>query len=167
MPRTWPLWFLCLALLIWDAVQLAKSTSAADEGKASLDWPTAPGTVIKSGVGTIARGRRTDYVPAVDYTYTVGTAAHTGHRVHFTAFDRRAYDDAAAIAARYPVGATVVVHYDPQQPDESVLEPGAPTVNWQRKVVGVALVALSLAAIAIVIEVLGARRRRKRLLDDA
>jgi hypothetical protein len=31
---------------------------------------------------------------------------------------------AAAIAARYPVGAAVSVAYDPAEPDRSVLEPG-------------------------------------------
>ena len=165
MRATWPLWFICAALLIWDAVQLAKSSAAAEEGAASERWPTASGIVTKSEIGTLATGGRDDrieYSPSVAYTFRVGTIEHVGHRVLFTAFDRKTHDEAAAIIARYPVGTTVVVHYDPDDPDDAVLEPGAPTTNWRRKVTGVALVALAFAAAAIVIMIVGARRRRAR-----
>ncbi len=94
-------------------------------GDASERWPTAPGRVLSSRVRESWGGRRLIYEPEVTYEYTVregptlrGDCVRFGEIAHDTARDAR------KIAARYPVGATVQVRYDPRDPSRSTLEPG-------------------------------------------
>jgi hypothetical protein len=96
-------------------------------------WPVVPGRVVASGVesyrkwwadGSYSRRYRTHYKSSVLYTYEVNGRQYTGDRltigVNVSAtvpgFGERT-------AARYPVGTEVEVHYNPQNPGESVLHP--------------------------------------------
>ena len=72
--------------------------------------------------------------------------SHTGRRI--TASDEYQKNRASAedILARYPVGATVTVTYDPEGPGTSLLVPGAP--GNTKVMIGAAILCL-LAALAI------------------
>jgi len=63
----------------------------------------------------------TTYKPVVAYRYELMGLQYTGERIAFGAntFNRRKSDE---IIARYPVGQAVTVHYNPDKPEDAVLE---------------------------------------------
>jgi hypothetical protein len=90
-------------------------------------WPTINGTVMSSEV--VAQpplpGRMGkeifQYDVAVKYQFRTGGQLHFGSTI---SLPRYLYgkDDAARIAARYPAGATVTVHHNPEDVRECYLE---------------------------------------------
>ena len=112
--------------------------------QASQRWPSTAGRVVQSSVG-MQRGRDgdTDYVPHVRYEYTAMGQAFVGDRIAVgpvRASNRRAGTEAAL--ARYPVGGTVTVYYNPSNPQEAVLErKGATAIAFVLGIVMLAVVA--------------------------
>ncbi len=102
-------------------------------GKAG-NWPMADGVVTVSEVvhkvETSSDNSSQDvYYVQPTYTYEVGGKDLTGTRLSFGAANR--FDDrqkAEEIVARYPVGARVQVHYNPDKPDECTLETTLPSL---------------------------------------
>jgi hypothetical protein len=90
---------------------------------ASAEWPSVQGTIIVSEVRRKASGGRTWY-PAIEYEYQVERRNHTGSRLRFIAFSASGTYAEDTVAA-FRQGARVPVYYDPKQPAESVLQPGA------------------------------------------
>ena len=89
----------------------------------SRSWPTVPGKIDTSDVS-----ERTSYRSGrfwaldVRYRYRVGGVDYIGTQLAFAPRwigSQYTVDD---LARRYGVGATVEVRYDPDQPDEAVLE---------------------------------------------
>ena len=97
---------------------------------AATKWPSVQGAVLKSEVAdrstTIKTGehRRTNvelYEPVVEYQYIVNGTTFTGKRLSFGS-TRLHYEDAQAVAGRYPAGAQVPVYYNPKNPRDARLE---------------------------------------------
>ncbi len=63
-----------------------------------------------------------DYSPYVLYEYKIGERLYTAERIGYTSSNGPDIARAQAVIDRYPVGAIVSVHYDPQNPSEAVLE---------------------------------------------
>lgn len=112
-------------------------------GARTRGWATVPGTVLTSN--TIARRvkrlRSEDdpedlpdtqilYLPEVKYTYTVGGREYTGDHVRLFELQVSNQEAARSVAARYPLGASVTVHYNPADPSQAVLEPGPGGSVW-------------------------------------
>jgi len=91
---------------------------------AATKWPTAPGVITGSEV-RVRCGRTCSHLPDILYIYQVDSERHSSDRVNFGGImvDWRS-PEAEEVVARYPVGASVSVHYDPRNHDEAVLEPG-------------------------------------------
>lgn len=91
-------------------------------------WPSTMGTVNASFLEqrSDSEGGTTNY-PVVQYSYLVGGQSYQsskrapGMEVGGTG--------AGSVIARYPVGAQVMVFYDPQNPSDAVLERKAPA-QW-------------------------------------
>lgn len=91
-------------------------------------WPSTMGTVINSFLEarSSSEGGTTNY-PVVQYSYQVSGQTYQsskrapGMEVGGTG--------AGSVVAKYPVGAQVVVFYDPQNPSDAVLERKAPA-QW-------------------------------------
>ena len=91
-------------------------------------WPSTMGTGNASFLeqGSDSEGGTTNY-PVVQYSYQVGGQAYQsskrapGMEVGGTG--------AGSVIARYPIGAQVMVFYDPQNPSDAVLERKAPA-QW-------------------------------------
>ncbi len=63
------------------------------------------------------------YAPEVEYQYSVDDKAHTSSVIRaeiLVHFDDEA--EARGFLGRYPPGGQVLVYYDPNEPEESVLE---------------------------------------------
>jgi hypothetical protein len=96
-------------------------------------WPVAPGRIVASGVESYLDWHRENsetgpprryYKPSVVYRYEVHGHKYQGDRVS-TGLKISATIPALAdrVARRYPIGTAVDVHYNPEDPGESVLEP--------------------------------------------
>lgn len=92
--------------------------------QSAQDWSSTMGIVITSTV-QVKRGYKSrSEIPVVVYQYQVDGKPHTGQAIKAGEqfFSVRIYGDAQKTVARYPVGAQVMVHYNPENPAESALE---------------------------------------------
>jgi len=141
-------------LLLIGAIFLVVGLVAAKRAKAAQSWPVIPGTVLSSQVveheSTDSEGSSSiSYEPRVEYQYIVMGQSYTARRVAFGAnsFD---YKKASEIAARYPVGAQVSVHYNPDKVSDATLETGAVSTKLFTKLGG------AMAGIGLVIVIVEA-----------
>ena len=118
-----------LGLAAVGAAFLNYGISEIKLAKKSVDWPSVSGTVIKSekekhttteGTGSSKR-TVTYYSAIIDYTYQVDGKTHTSNRIAFGGRDRH---QTTELLNRYPQGKSVDVFYDPDHPEEAVLEKG-------------------------------------------
>jgi hypothetical protein len=88
----------------------------------SIDWPSVSGRVDRSW--------RTDSptVPHVRYSYKVGKKGYQGNRVAFG--DVVGVAEVKRVMRRFPAGKEVPVYYEPDNPANSVLEPGYGKGSW-------------------------------------
>jgi hypothetical protein len=80
-------------------------------GYSSKNWPSTPGEIVRSEWGS--RGE------TIVYIYTINGVDYRSHSVDF-GFIRHS----KTLLGLYPVGAEVLVYYDPKNPSRAVLEPG-------------------------------------------
>ena len=91
-------------------------------------WPSTMGTVMMSTIEarSSSEGGYTEY-PVVQYSYQVGGQAYQGMKL--APGPDVGGSGARKVVGRYPVGAQVMVFYDPQNPSDAVLERKAPA-QW-------------------------------------
>jgi hypothetical protein len=96
------------------------------EARVTWTWPSTEGIVRGTEVLETCGGGlkgRTEFQPVVTYEYSAGGVTHTGKRimlVDISSGSRYAH----RIIARYPVGTSVTVYYDPASPQDAVLRRG-------------------------------------------
>ncbi len=124
---------------------LAIGISMGIEGIKAKSWPTAKGRIIKSRVEelrTSSKIRIARLCLNLDYLYLVGNQVFEGHRLNsgWRCFASENY--IKNILKKYPVGKNVLVHYNPQKPQISLLEPG---LNWSVfLMIGLGLITISI-----------------------
>lgn len=97
---------------------------------ASRNWPTVKGKVTVSKMGTHRGDKSTTYSADVAYDYTVNGTRYTGDRVTFGSVSTSSTARARRVLNRYPKGKEVTVYYNPEDPEQSVLEPGIHGATW-------------------------------------
>jgi hypothetical protein len=125
------------------------------ETSRSRGWVKTDGRVVASNVRQFTGKDTTTYRPMVIYSYSVGAARFMSSRIAFrpvTSGDRTV---AAQFAARYPVGRTLPVFYDPQDPEQAVLDQGGNP--WVPILAGGAF-----SMLAVWVRMLRGRERRPR-----
>ena len=90
--------------------------------QASQAWPAVAGQITGSRLGTQSSDDGTSYFPMVHYQYAVAGQAYQNDRIVFGGGITGNRGPAETILARYPVGHTVPVYYNPANPQEAVLE---------------------------------------------
>ena len=116
-----------------------------DKAKASADWPTAPGTVIKSELdqsGGGGRSKKTSYSASVIYRFEVNGEQYEGDEIwagQYGSDDRSAMQK---LIRQYPIGEPVTVYYSPDDPSTAVLQPGAFASSYMPYGIGMGLVVL-------------------------
>lgn len=102
---------------------------------ASQQWPMINGVVVNSHAeASFSIGDNNDettyYVAVITYEYVVNGIRYTNDRIGWQGDEyRTSMEEAQQLADIYPTDATVVVHYDPDEPAVSVLDitlPGQP-----------------------------------------
>ncbi len=121
---------------------------------AAARWPMTAGTIMSAAVerqGQTPRG--TYYVPSVSYHYAVNGQPFVGNRIRFGFMGTQSHAAAERMIAAYPVGATGMLRYDPQNPQESVLEPDKITSNMLiTAIAGGVLLLLGLGIVAVAVQ---------------
>jgi hypothetical protein len=98
---------------------------AMKKAEASEGWPTTTGVVTHSEVARDHDSDGTMYRPDVEYEYTVDGQDYVGNTITVGAkVSTNVAGGAQKKVNEYPVGKEVKVHYDPDDPAESCLEPG-------------------------------------------
>jgi hypothetical protein len=123
--RNYPLriarWVLALGLALGVAgvILVAVQARGVAENRKLRNWPTVTGTVISSEVIGIRAFR-----PNIVYEYVVGGETYRDSTsLNPPSFGNRntREGEATALTEEYSVGREVLVHYDPQQPSNSLL----------------------------------------------
>jgi hypothetical protein len=87
-------------------------------------WLNTTGTILMSSVQSSHSGNSHSIYPVVVYSYAVNGQSYQSQRIR--AGDQfltvRVAGQAQATVARYPIGKSVTVYYDPANPAESALE---------------------------------------------
>ncbi|HZI10630.1 MAG TPA: DUF3592 domain-containing protein [Myxococcus sp.] len=118
---------LLLFLLPWTAVTMGFNAligSGLVRQARSADWPSVPGTILRSEVETSRGSKSTTYGLKVLYAWSVGGERYEGTRYHVNAWRSGDRAHGEALVERFPAGATVPVYYLPEKPSEAVLMPG-------------------------------------------
>lgn len=92
--------------------------------KASEQWPNVPGVVQHSEVVENSDSDGTTYGAKVKYHYTVAGAEYDSDRVKFGEVSTSNSSGAYEVVNCYTVGKKINVYHHPDNPEESVLEPG-------------------------------------------
>jgi hypothetical protein len=112
-------------ILIVLGIYLYRRSKMRDAAKQSAQsWSNTLGTVTMSTVQVRRSARSRSEIPVVVYQYQVNGQAYTGQTIKAGEqyFSVRLYGDAQKTIERYPVGAQVMVYYNPANPSESALE---------------------------------------------
>lgn len=117
-----------IAGLMLGGVILIAVVAKLREVRAAAVWPSARGKVITSQVQ--ARRKRDNdseevaNYPLVEYEYGVNGKTYTGSRIGIG--EDVANTDVSKTLEKYPVGASVLVFYDPKDPGKALLERDMP-----------------------------------------
>jgi hypothetical protein len=121
--------------------------------EAAQRWLDAPGKVLAASAerrgGGSATSRNAYYAPLIRYAYVVNGREREGSRLRFGLTTARSRGGAEKLLAPYPVGAAIKVRYDPENPDQSVLEPGRTSSNLLFAAIACFLLLLGGAAIVV------------------
>lgn len=126
-----------MALLCLGPVMILLGGVSLLQQRQAQSWPTATARVVRSEVEVskkasgFRRGttRFSDYfTAAIEYHYVVNGKQFKGDQISFAesagGFDR---GDAERWMRQYPLGADLKVHYSPDHPDRSVIDPSPDT----------------------------------------
>jgi|SRR5581483_2857739 hypothetical protein len=141
------------ALIVMFVILLLAMIQGAPVQRARKWW-SADGVIVTSYISAErdeenVKSTKIFYVPNVSYTYFVQGKQQLATRLHFGARQKRTQRDAAEKdLAPYPVGARVTVYYNPDNPQDAVLQIAAPAA---RRLGFSALGALAACVVACVV----------------
>ena len=133
-------YFLAWLLILLGPVMATWGVWFLVEAYTSTSWPSVSGEIARVDVQRqIDDG---DYVLRVTYRYVVGGRVHLGQRNNLGdglsvggAYDTAANAEAAG-AERFPVGSPIDVYYDPEDPANALMSPGARWPTWVPLILG-------------------------------
>ena len=122
---------LILLGLVWAAAFGYAHFRAVGKAKAAESWPSAVGRVLSCEVveeeSTDREGHTTTwYNPVVVYSYSAGGRELEGRRLRFGNYRSASRKKAEAALAPYAEGSAPAVRYNPERPEECVLETRKP-----------------------------------------
>lgn len=117
----------------------------------SQQWPSVEGSITLSDMATNydSEDGSVTYSAKVFYAYSVGGTAHTGSTVSFGDYGSSDPSHAGGIVSRYPAGSRVQVYYDPVDPNNSVLEPGATWSSFVGVIAGIVFLVIGILGFVV------------------
>lgn len=98
-----------------------------NKARATQSWPTVTGTIRSAQIVEKRDEDGTTYGLSVNYDYVVADRPYSGSRIALSDYTSSSRRYALGLQEKYGVGTQVTVYYNPADPFDSVLEPGA---NW-------------------------------------
>ena len=138
-----------LGLVVWGAEQWIRF-------QPSLQWPTVPGMILESRYASLSgnfreasfamMGGNHTYGAQVLYRYTVDGREYTSSQIRLSSSDLSGGSGRPRqFVEEHPVGTSVLVYYQPGNPQNAVLIPGADkTLDRLLMIGGAAAAALSI-----------------------
>ena len=123
--------FIALIMLLLGALLISLGLFTLQRHRAAAGWPQAPGIIEASEVvGERHFENNLMYRTKIRYRYSAPGGPYVGDKLANTGKLYRSEKAAQRVAARYPVGGTVMARYNPADPSEAVLERGASGGIW-------------------------------------
>ena len=102
------------------------SVPMVKEAKDSESWPTTSGIITHSEINQFESDGTTMYSSEINYDFTVDNKPYSGDRITLSSgSSSNSIREVKNELQAYPTGANVKVYYDPELPNNAVLEPGA------------------------------------------
>lgn len=136
-------------LIVLGVLSIAASAVQQLRAQRTAGWPTTEARIVQTEIQTeSARRDGVSYKPRVQYEYTVNGTRHVGSKLSHSIPTSRSRDSIQSVLDRHQVGSTVLAHYNPDQPSESVLDNSRPSraLNWAIGFVFIVVGAALLAA---------------------
>jgi Protein of unknown function (DUF3592) len=118
-------WLVVLFALAFPGLIAFATVRKLGEVKRAATWTKGSARIVKSELATVKRNDREGKVPAIEYEFSVGFHPFRGTRVSIGEIMPDTPEVQEALA-RYPVGGSATVYYDPANPKENVLERDLP-----------------------------------------
>ncbi len=99
------------------------SVPMVEEAKTSESWPSIPGVITHSEVDQLIDDGTTMYGAQINYEFTVENKLYTGNRITLNSegIKTSSLREVKKELQDYPLGAKVIVYYDPEIPNNAVL----------------------------------------------
>ncbi len=111
------------------------------DARACAGWPTVQGRVLSSEAQMVSRQKdKSTYAPNVSYRYEVDGKEYQSSRLTIVPRNYRGQQWVTEILASYPVGGVVVVHYDPKEPANCMLDTSTTGSEWAYPIGGVLMI---------------------------
>lgn len=124
-------WLPVIFFVVLGIFLIVQGVLARNRARETESWPMVPGTILSSEVVTsfeydsdAPNNQRTKYTPSINYQYSVMGQVFTARRISF-GDNSASRKKCKEIVARYPAGSPVNVRYNPEKPEEAVLETNA------------------------------------------
>ena len=103
------------------------SVPMVEEASISETWPTTTGIITNSDIRQSESDGNKMYAAVINYDFTVDNKPYSGDRITLTSGNSStsSIKEVKKELQAYPTGANVKVYYDPELPNNAVLEPGA------------------------------------------
>jgi hypothetical protein len=127
--------FLCLAPLFFllAAIFIVVGILNRNKAKKAGGWPSVPGKVIEARLEEHASTDPEDFSmanfrPVIAYQYEVNSQVYTSNKTGVIAMN---YDQKTAQKKldAFPVGSALTVYYNPEKPEDALLNPSKGTAN--------------------------------------
>ena len=147
--------FLVLGLAAFIGMQMAQSH--IDRAQ---EWPSVDGEIVTSEIATVTGrfkyGIRTSVVADIGYVYSVNGQNYQGEHLRLLPMlHMKGEGTPEEIVARYPVGRSVEVYYDPGDPSSAVLIP-TPGDDASKLIRSVSVMGPCIAFLGLVLSGIGA-----------
>lgn len=116
--------FFIFLLLVWFTIGAFGFYDAV----VSNFWPTTDGTVVSTRVIS-PTGKANKYIAEITYTYSVGGKEYQSNNYKATSA-RGTSQWARELIEQHPVDSKVPVHYNPNKPEDAIVEPGLQSDNY-------------------------------------
>ncbi len=122
------------------------------EAEESQNWASTLGRITKTYMRQEVSYETgsTLYYPEIEYEYEYRGVIYTGNRIDFGGSSGNSnHNKSEELLAQYPINKTITVYYDPNNPEEAVLEQKMGTGGKVMLIVGILFAFIALCAIAI------------------
>jgi hypothetical protein len=147
-----------VAMLVLGSIFIAITISSMLAAGEAAGWPTTEGIVLDGHIDKQEGSEgEVSYSPELAYRYQVDGVIYYGDRLFVTPYSSD-YSWAQSYLYKYPVGSTITVHYDSENPSEAVIELQANQVDYVLLMVGIVFIAFGAAFLVVLVF----RRRKKK-----